>query len=510
MKKTALANALAAAILCMGNAQALDLMNSYEGALASDPTFRAAVKDAEAGRANLEIGRAGLLPQLSATYYTAINNSKIAQPYQGVTYITNQAYPSNNSYFQVTQALFNLQAIAQFRQGTAQANLAQARLAYNTQDLLIRVLQAYTDLLLSRDQHAYVLAQRDAFKEQLIVNQRRFEKGEGTITDSLETRASYEMADAQVIEARDVIENNKRKLEAIAGVSLQSAAEVKPILKRFQVMPLQPRAFEVWKEMALAGSPEILASQHNEEVAHQDLQRSVAGNFPTVSAVATWGQQNSYYISTINQNAVTSTAGIQASWPIFSGGQVTGQISQSRANYEKAQAQTDEARSRVITELRKQYDAVLSSEQKVAALNRAVESAMELKKAMRQSVKGGERINLDVLMADRQAANAQKDLAQAKYNYLLSYLRLKQQAGNLSSQDLETVATYFERDKSFVPPAVVPAKPLALKASEPIAQVSVLANPPSAVLEIPPRFKPQEVPVSATDSTTNLVTAPLE
>ena len=135
---------------------------------------------------------------------------------------------------------------------------------------------------------------------------------------------------------------------------------------------------------------------------------------------------------------------------------------------------------------------------------------MELKKAMRQSVKGGERINLDVLMADRQAANAQKDLAQAKYNYLLSYLRLKQQAGNLSSQDLETVATYFERDKSFVPPAVVPAKPLALKASEPIAQVSVLANPPSAVLEIPPGFKPQEVPVSATDSTTNLVTAPLE
>jgi protease secretion system outer membrane protein len=142
---------------------------------------------------------------------------------------------------------------------------------------------------------------------------------------------------------------------------------------------------------------------------------------------------------------VTSTAGIQATWPIFNGGQTTGLISQSRANFEKAQAQSAEARLRVITELRKQYDAVLTSEQKVAALNRAVESSMELTKAMRLSIKGGERINMDALLADKGLANAQRDLAQSKYNYLLSYLRLKQQAGNLRSEDLQEVALFFER-----------------------------------------------------------------
>jgi len=479
---------------CMAtNANALDLMNSYEAALASDPTFRAAVKDAEAGRANLEIGRSGLLPQLSANYYAAINNSHISQPqygsYGGPTVITNQAYPSNNSYFQVTQALFNLQAIAQFRQGTAQANLAQARLAYNTQDLLIRVVQAYTDLLNARDQYAYASAQKEAFKEQMQTNAKRFEKGEGTITDSLETKASYEMADAYLIEARDLIENNKRKLEAITGIELKSANEVKPIYKSFKVMPLNPRPFEAWKEMALAGNPEILASQHNEEVARQDLQKNVAGNYPTISAVATWGQQNSYYISTINQQAVTSTAGLQAQWAIFNGGYTTGMISQSRANYEKAQAQSDEARSRVITELRKQYDATLSSEQKVAALTRAVESAAELTKAMRKSVLGGERINLDVLMADKGLATAQRDLAQAKYNYLLAYLRLKQQAGNLTSEDLQTVARFFERDSSGKPIVYDPNKGVADKAnSEPSAQVSVNAvgaNSQNPALNLP-------------------------
>lgn len=121
-------------------------------------------------------------------------------------------------------------------------------------------------------------------------------------------------------------------------------------------------------------------------------------------------------------------------------------ISQSRANFEKATAQLDETRARVLTELRKQYDAVLSSEQKVAALNRAVDSATELTKAMRLSVKGGERINMDALLADKGLANAQRDLAQSKYNYLLSYLRLKQQAGNLTSEDLQQVAAYFEND----------------------------------------------------------------
>ena len=451
MRKTVIASALAVSAL-MSNAFALDLMKAYESALANDPVFRAAVKEAEAGRANLVIGRAGLLPQLSANYYSAINNSRISGAQfgsqGGPTVVTNRAYPSDNSYFQVTQALFNLQAVAQFRQGTAQANLAQARLAYNTQDLLIRVLQAYTDLLFARDQLAYFVAERNAFQEQMKVNLRRYERGEGTLTDTLETKAAFEMADARVIEARDAVELNRRKLEAITGVQLQSSAEVRPMMKRFQITPLNPRAFELWRETALASNPEILASQHNEEVARQDFQKNIAGNYPTVSAIATWGQQNSYYVSTINQNATTSTAGIQATWPLFNGGQTTGLISQSRANFEKAQAQGDEAKSRVTTELRKQYDAVISSEQKVSALTRAVESSTELTKAMRLSIKGGERINMDALLADRGLANAQRDLAQAKYNYLLSYLRLKQQAGNLSSEDLQHVATYFEQDSA--------------------------------------------------------------
>ena len=138
--------------------------------------------------------------------------------------------------------------------------------------------------------------------------------------------------------------------------------------------------------------------------------------------------------------------GVQATWQLSNGGQTYGLTKQANANWEKAQADTEAVRSRVITELRRQYDLVVSSRQKVAALERAVESGSELTKAMRKSVQAGERISVDVLLAEKVLVTAQKDLAQAKYSYLAATLKLKQLAGNLTVQDLEVVASNFERD----------------------------------------------------------------
>ena len=431
-------------------AHALDLMQAYDLALSNDPAFRSATKEYEAGLANLTIGRSGLMPQVSANYYGATNKSTITQPpYSGApTFTSNLNYQSNNSGVQLTQALFSLQAYASYLQGSAQADSAKSKFVYQSQDLLIRVLQAYTDLLNARDQLTFYTAQRDAYQEQLKVNESRFKAGEGTKTDILETHASFSMAEAQVIETRDLVENNKRKLEGVIGVSLPSAQSLKPLGKGFRMAGLQPNQFEAWQDSALSLNAEILTGKNNEEAARQEYRKNVGNNLPTVSAVANWNQQNSFYISTINQNASTSTVGVQASWPIFNGGQSLGQVTQSYALYEKAKADLDVIRTRVLTELRKQYDTVMSSQQRVAALQRAVDSATELTKAMRKSILAGERINMDALLADKGLATAQRDLFQAKYNYTLALLRLKQQAGTLSIEDLEKVASYFERDAS--------------------------------------------------------------
>ena len=282
------------------------------------------------------------------------------------------------------------------------------------------------------------------------MNRRTFEKGEGTVTDALETQASYQMSEAQVIEAQDTLENNKRKLEALTGNPIHSVAEVKKLATDFRVLPLLPKAFELWKESAIANNAELRASDHNVEVARQEYEKQKAAHYPTVAGVVGWNQQRSQTYTAINQQAVTSQAGVVISMPLFSGGEITGRTSQSAANFEKSKAERDQVRDRIITELRKQYDLANSSLQRIEALNRAVDSANELTRAMRKSVQGGQRINLDILMADKGLATAKRDLAQAKYNYMLSLLRMKQQAGTLTLEDLEKTAKNFQMDSQKV------------------------------------------------------------
>lgn len=451
MKKSVIAFTLAT-LFASSSAHALDLLHAYEDALGNDPLFRAAVKEHEAGQANRVIGRSALMPKLGFNYNQYRNDSSISGPIitNGPSYTTNKAYPSDNLAFQLTQPLFNLGALAQMRQGMAQADMSEAKFVYQTQDLLVRVLQAYCDVLYAEDNLDYLVAQRDAYKEQLKVNQRVYEKGEGTITDALETKASYQMSEAQVIEAQDGLENNKRKLEALIGNPIRSASEVKKLSGNFRVLPLTPRAFEMWKDTALSNNAELRASDHNVEVARQEYQKQKTAHYPTIQGVAGWNQQKSQTYVAINQNAVTSQVGVIVSMPIFSGGEITGRTSQAMANYEKAQAERDQTRDRIVTELRKQYDLVNSSLQRVEALHRAVDSANELTKAMRKSVQGGQRINLDVLLADKGLATAKRDLAQAKYNYMLASLRLKQQAGTLTLEDLEKTAKNFQTDSQKV------------------------------------------------------------
>lgn len=326
------------------------------------------------------------------------------------------------------------------------AILLRLSFIYQSQDLLVRTLQAYTDVLLAQDQLDYQMVERNAYHEQMKLNQRMFDKGEGTRTDLLESTASYSLTEAKVIEAQDKLENEKRKLEAMLGERIKSAKEAKRLASTFKIQPIFPKVFDDWQDLALSSNPELLAMKHQVEIARQTYAQNKAAHYPTVSGFVNWNQQKSYTVVTVNQESLQSMVGVSVNVPIFSGGETVGKTTQARASFEKAQADYDVTRDRIITELKKQFDAVNSSTQRIDALMRAVSSSSELTRAMRKSIQGGVRINLDALFADKAFATAQRDLAQAKYSYLLSVLKLKQQAGILTVEDLEKTAAYFQLD----------------------------------------------------------------
>jgi len=435
----------ASLILIGESAHAFGLLEAYELALRNDPTFRSATKEYEAGMENDPIGRSAVLPKLAASYNQNVNKATQwgAQYTGGPNVSYNWSYPSNYSYVQVTQPIFSLEAFARWRQGVAQADLSQSKYLYNTQDLLIRVLQSYTDLLYSIDQLHFQTAERDAFFEQFKVEKSLSQKGEVAKTDVLEAEASYQVSEAKVVDAKDAVENAKRKLDGIIGEPIGDPTKISKLFGNFNFINLSTIQFEEWKSKALTTNAELQAATNNIEIAKQEYRKNHAGHYPVANLIGAVTTQTSNTVTSINQTFNQGYVGVQINLPIYSGGEINGRTNQAYANYEKAQADYDVVRERVITELRKQYDAVVSGRQKIQALTAAQDSATQLVSAMRKSVQAGERINVDVLLAEKGLFNTRRDLAQVKYNYLLAYLKLSQLGGSLDADDFRKVASYF-------------------------------------------------------------------
>lgn len=417
---------------------AFGVMDAYALALRNDPTFRAATHERDAGAENLAIGRAGLLPSLSYNYRKARNESEVTSG--EVT--LDRDYDSYSSTLTLQQPLFDYAAWAEYRQGVAKAALADERLRGRGQELVVRVFAAYSQALLAGEQIELAAAQRRAYAEQLELNQRTFDAGEGTHTDLLETRARHDLSRAQEIEAQDALDAALRELQAIIGepVELQ---QLTPLSGPFSAEPLAPARFDGWRDMALVHNADLAGQRHGLTVAEQEVERQRAGHLPTLGLYATSRQTRSDSESTYNQKYDTDSIGIQLSMPLFAGGGVSAARRQASASYEQARYELDARRDEVLVDLRRQFNLCASSTAKVRAYELAVESASALIDATRKSVTGGERVNRDVLDAEQQLYGARRDLAEARYGYLRAWLQLRYLAGVLGEADLRHLNRYF-------------------------------------------------------------------
>ncbi|MGW7774184.1 TolC family outer membrane protein [Pseudomonas machongensis] len=423
-------------------AQALDLSDAYALALRNDPTLHAAIAERDAGVENLAIGRAGLLPNLSYRYNRARNDSEVTQRSQLGDVTSQRDYRSYSSTLTLQQPLFDYAVWSDYRRGVAQAALADERLRGRGQEMMVRVFSAYSEALFADEQIALAQAQRRTYAEQLQLNERLLKHGEGTRTDVLETRARYELAQAQEIEAGDNLDAALRSLQAITGEAM-SAEDLAPMLPSLAVQPLVPARFELWRDLAVAHNAELASQRHALDVADQGVERQRAGHLPSLSAYVSKGISSSSSESTYNQRYDTDSVGIQLSVPLFAGGGVSARVRQAQAERDGLQFQVDAQVSDTLNQLRRQFNLCASSTAKIRAYGMAVNVASALVEATRRSVQGGERVNLDVLDAEQQLYGARRDLAQARHEYLRAWVQLRYLAGVLDAKDVEILNGYF-------------------------------------------------------------------
>ncbi|WP_458127672.1 TolC family outer membrane protein [Pseudomonas sp. Z2-11] len=423
---------------------ATGLMEVYGLALEYDPTYHAAMKERDAGLGERAIGRAALLPKLSLQYQSGRNESEVTQPGFFGSTTTDRSYRSYSSSLTLEQPIIDYEAISRYYRGVAQAHHADARFRSRSQELAVRVTQAYTEALYANDQIELAQAQKRAFAEQMKLNGRRLQVGEGTRTDMLETQARYDLAQAQEIEAQDNADAAIRSLIAMIGQPL-SAQDLAPLAETFEVLPLEPNSFEAWRDIALLNNPELASLRYALDAADEQIEQARAGHLPKISLYATAGRQKSSTESTYDQRYATNSAGIQVSVPIFAGGGVSAAVGQAIGNSGRLRYENDAKLNEVMNDLRKQLNLYNSSFAKMRAFQLAVNSAQELTVAMKKSVAGGERVNSDILDAEQRYYDALRNLAQARYAYLTSWLKVRFLAGRLSDVDISSLALCFEK-----------------------------------------------------------------
>lgn len=444
-KKGLLLAALAGNLMLNGGATwAMGLLQAYDAALQNDPTYRSALYDNEAGKQYVALGRSNLLPNVSINYATSKNRTDITTPnFLGEPTTTHPEYNSTIRSISLRQPILNLDGVARYYQGVAQTNYSQAQFIGRGQELILRLVGAYFDALFAQDQLALASAQRDTLIEQRRVNDRMFQQGEGSKTDMLEIQARLDLAQAQVIEAQDNLTAASNTFSTIIGSDV-SVAQLDPMKDDFHFKSLSPADFDGWKALAMANNAELALQRYTVDAALQDINKNRAGHTPRLDFVASYSQNDAESINTYNQDSVVRSIGIQMNIPLYAGGAVSAATTQSVANHERAKADLNAKVDKVMIDLRKQYNYVLSSVNRIDALVKGLNSARLLVVATEKSVKGGVRINLDVLNAQQQLYTVQRDLAQARYGYLLSYLRLRSAAGTLSAEDVQEMAGYFK------------------------------------------------------------------
>lgn len=432
------------ACLAFSPVQALTLWQAYEAALQHDPTFISAKYEKEVGQEYRNIGRSSLLPVLSASYSQYKNRADdITQTSLGPV-ASHPEYTSKSAVVNLRQPVINFDSLARYRQGLAQTELSDATFASRKHELMLRVLSAYVDVLFAQDQLTLATAQRDTLAEHRRLNDRIYAKGEGTRTDMLETQAKLDVAEAQMLDARDNVASTKNALAALIGAPVNS---VDGLHKNFRVQVLQPADFDGWRALALGKNPELLAQNRSIEVAAQEIKKSRAGHAPRLDFVASFSKGESESLTTNNRDQTVRSVGVQLNIPLYSGGYVNAVSRQAVAGHEKAKADLNVRTDRIMQELRKQFNLVQSSAARIDALQKAVDSGRLLVQATQQSIKGGVRINLDLLNARQQFYTTQRDLAQAKYNYLHGWLRLRAAAGVLEADDMRQLSAYFYETK---------------------------------------------------------------
>ncbi|NTW53172.1 MAG: TolC family outer membrane protein [Chlorobaculum sp.] len=422
----------------LSGAEPLSLSEAYNLALHYDARYLAAEADTKIYKEEVAKARSGFLPSIKASTSRGRSQTDHTTIYGEDPTIW---YNTLSHSLSLRQPLFNLASLASYKQSRALKAKSESLFQGEYSSLIVRTVENFCDVLYSEDNVAFTDAQLKALQEQLEQSKKRYANGFGTITEVNEAQASYDLAVAERASAIGGLESRRRELESVTGLYADDLCRLDP--KRLVLSEPDPCNVESWIEMAREQSGKIKAARQEVEIARKEVDKNKASRLPQLDLWAGRSYSVSENNYTIGSTYNTWSVSLQMSVPIYTGGYTSASIRQAAARRQKAGEELHLEERDTLTSVRKYYNAQINSIVQVRAYEQAVKSGEIVLEGTRKGFMAGFRTNTEVLDATRKLFESRRALAKARYEYILNRLKLRDAAGVLGEEDIESLNRFF-------------------------------------------------------------------
>ena len=421
-----------------GNVASDSLLDIYNDALENDPQYRSAEFSYLSGKEIKVQGRAALLPNVTLSAQTNWNE------YYQLGELQNE-YNNFSAAARITQPLIRLDSWFKYRQSKFLTDAAEADFAYSQQTLIVRTAELYFGVLRAIDNLNAARSEERAIKKQLDQSHQRYEVGLSAITEVQEAQLAYDLSLAAKIRSEGAVYTAKESLNALVGREIVS---LNGLVNDLNVSNPVPDSKEEWTKKAIENNFRLKAATLRKFASKNNARSVASDHLPKIDIVGTQieSETNQYTFDGVNTGGLFNitipdetqrdTYSLQLSMPIFQGGAVISRTKQAYAESNKSSEDALFTERSVIQDVRSQYSSVVTLVANLKAQRQAVISATSALEATKVGYEVGTRNIVDLLQAEKNLYSAEKDLSNAKYDYLITTLRLHLAAGTLSPENL--------------------------------------------------------------------------
>jgi TolC family type I secretion outer membrane protein len=445
--KSAIANTLnvlmTAALLMPTCAMAAieNLASLYQKALEYDAQYRDAVANTEADREEINKARSLFMPkvQLTANVGQGVTD-RTAQTLVGEVE-THSDYNIKNYALSIKQPLFNKEAMASYRGTQAFVKGKEALLEKENSTLITRIATTYFETLYAQEMIMVTRNKIEAVQQQLDQAHRRYEHGEGTVTEISEAQANLDLAQAELIDAKNALDTYIQTLSDITGQTVEQVAALNP--DRLPTSMPESAQLEDWLRDAENNNPDITSARYALEAARQDVERKQAGHYPTLDLVGVRSYSENDNNNTIGLSFDTTTVALQLNMPIFAGGYTSASVRQARDREQAAEEQLKLRTRNTNAAIKKYFNSIQGGLLAIEAYEQAVKSGETALEGTQKGFSAGLRTNIEVLNAQQKLYSSRLDLSKARYMLVNDIVNIKQTAGLLDLEQLQSLNQYF-------------------------------------------------------------------